>query len=65
MNSHTYIVRVWSESSTGGSSVWRASVLDTTNQERLYFSSANLLAEFLVEISDAKPASALEKTAPR
>ena len=65
MNSHTYIVRVWSESNTGGSRVWRASVLDTTNQERLYFSSENLLAEFLVEISDAKPASALEKTKPR
>lgn len=65
MHSHTYIVRVWSESNAGGSSVWRASVLDATNQERLYFSSADLLAEFLVEISDAKPASALETTQRR
>ena len=65
MNSHTYIVRVWSESNTGGSRVWRASVLDTTNQERLYFSSANLLAEFLVEVSDVPASSTLEKTAPR
>jgi hypothetical protein len=65
MNSHTYIVRVWSEFNTGGSSVWRASLLDTTNRERLYFSSANLLAEFLVEVSDAKPALPLEPTESR
>ena len=65
MNSHTYIVRIWSEPNAGGSSVWRASVLDTTNQERLYFSSANLLAEFLVEISDAKATPSLETTALR
>ena len=65
MNSHTYIVRVWSESSTGGSSVWRASVLDTTNQERLYFSSADRLAEFLIEVSDAVTALPLEPTESR
>jgi hypothetical protein len=54
MNNHTYIVRVWLESNPGGSSVWRASVLDASSQERLYFSSADRLAEFLYEASDGK-----------
>ena len=65
MNSHTYIVRIWTEPNTGGLSVWRASLLDATNQERLYFSSADRLAEFLVEVSDAIPALPLEPTEPR
>ena len=65
MNSHTYIVRIWSEPNTGGSSVWRASLLDATNQERLYFSSADRLAEFLVEVSDAVPALPLEESESR
>ena len=65
MNSHTYIVRIWSEPNTGGSSVWRASLLDATNQERLYFTSADRLAEFLVEVSDAIPALPLEPTESR
>jgi hypothetical protein len=60
MNNHTYIVRVWLESNLGGSSVWRASVLDATSQERLYFSSADRLAEFLYEASDTRPDPALE-----
>jgi hypothetical protein len=55
MNNHTYIVRVWLESNPGGSSVWRASVLNANSQERLYFSSADRLAAFLYEVSDGKP----------
>jgi hypothetical protein len=62
MNNHTYIVRVWLESNPGGSSVWRASVLDANSQERLYFSSADRLAEFLYEASDSKINENLETT---
>jgi hypothetical protein len=61
MNNHTYIVRVWLESNPGSSSVWRASVLDANSQERLYFSSADLLAAFLYEVGDGKPDTTLEK----
>lgn len=54
MNSHTYIVRVWSEPNPGGSSVRRISVMDATSQERWYFSSADRLAAFLLEANDAE-----------
>lgn len=60
MNNHTYIVRVWLEPNPGGSSVWRASVLDSNSQERWYFSSADRLAEFLYEASDSKTNGNLE-----
>lgn len=53
MNNHTYIVRVWLEPNAGGSSVWRASVLEVNTQERWYFSSADQLAAFLYESSNA------------
>ncbi len=61
MNNHTYIVRVWLESNPGGSSVWRASVVDVNSQERLYFSSAQQLAEFLYEASDTRPNLSLKR----
>jgi hypothetical protein len=54
MKNHTYIVRVWLEPNPGGSSIWRASVLDSSSQERWYFSSADRLAEFLYEANDSK-----------
>ncbi len=60
MNNHTYIVRVWLEANPGNSSVWRASVLDSNSQERLYFSSADRLAEFLYEASDSSTNENLE-----
>ena len=60
MNSHRYIVRVWLESNSGGSSVWRASVLDSSSQERWYFSSADRLAEFLFEASAGMASENLE-----
>jgi hypothetical protein len=60
MSNHTYIVRVWLEPNPGGSSVWRASVLDSSSQERWYFSSADRLAEFLYEVGDGKPDVNLE-----
>jgi hypothetical protein len=65
MNNHTYIVRVWLEPNPGSSSVWRASVLDANSQERLYFSSADRLAEFLYEVGDAKPDRVLEQKVSR
>lgn len=61
MNHNTYIVRVWTESNPGGSSVWRASVLEAISQERWYFSSADQLAAFLFETSDAQPDLSLER----
>ncbi len=61
MNNQTYIVRVWLEPNPGGSSVWRASVLDSNTQERLYFWSADQLAAFLYESSDARPDLNLKK----
>jgi hypothetical protein len=60
MNNHTYIVRVWLEPNPGSSSVWRASVLDSSSQERWYFSSADRLAAFLYEASDSKSIKNLE-----
>ena len=51
MNNHPHILRVRLEPNPGGSSVWRASVLDSNSQERWYFSSADRLAEFLFEAS--------------
>lgn len=60
MNNHTYIVRVWLEPNAGGSSVWRASVLEVSSQERWYFSSADRLAVFLFEVGDGKPDRVLE-----
>ncbi len=52
MNSHTYIVRVWSEPNPGGSSVWRVSVTDATSRERWCFSSVDRLIAFLREATD-------------
>jgi hypothetical protein len=60
MNNHTYIVRIWLEPNPGGSSLWRASVLDSSSQERWYFSSADRLAAFLFEVGDGKPEVNLE-----
>lgn len=55
MNSHTYIVRVWSEPNPGGPSGWRASVMDASSQQRWYFSSPNLLVNFMLEASHTNP----------
>jgi hypothetical protein len=60
MNNHTYIVRVWLEPNPGGSSLWRASVLDSSSQERWYFSSADRLVAFLYEASDGKSEFSLD-----
>lgn len=47
---HIYIVRVWTEPSPSGPGAWRASVLDTSSQERRYFSTPQDLARFLQEV---------------
>jgi hypothetical protein len=61
MNSHTYIVRVWSEPNPGGSGVWRVSVMDSSSQERWYFSSPEPLVKFLLEAGDCKLEPSLER----
>jgi hypothetical protein len=61
MNSHTYIVRVWSEPNPGGSGVWRVSVLDSSSQERWYFSSPGSLVEFLLEAGGCELEPILER----
>ena len=61
MNTHIYIVRVWSEPNPGGSSVWRVSVMDSSSQERWYFSSPRALVKFLLEAGDCKPEPILER----
>ena len=61
MNSHTYIVRVWSEPNPGGPSVWRVSVMDSSSQERWYFSSPEPLVKFLLEAGDSEFEPVLER----
>ena len=61
MKSHTYIVRVWSEPNPGGPSVWRVSVLDSSSQERWYFSGLEPLVKFLLEAGDCKLEPILER----
>jgi hypothetical protein len=61
MNSHTYIVRVWSEPNPGGPSVWRVSVLDSSSQERWYFSSPEPLVKLLFETGGGTLEPVLER----
>lgn len=61
MSNHTYIVRVWSEPNPGGPSVWRVSVMDSSSQERWYFSSPGPLVKFLLKVGDSEFEPTLER----
>lgn len=44
---HTYVVRIWWETSFGDNGVWRASVTETSSREKRFFSNPRSLAQFL------------------
>jgi hypothetical protein len=61
MSNHTYIVRVWSGPNPGDPNVWRVSVMDSSSQERWYFSSPEPLVKFLLGTGDSKLESVFDR----
>ena len=52
---HTFIVRVWREKTDGESFLWRGSVSDAQNGERLYFQSLEQLKDAVARMIEAPP----------
>lgn len=55
---HTYgvfVVRIWLESGSEGTGVWRATVTDTASKEKYYFVEPNALSDFLLAKDVTQP----------
>lgn len=56
----TFIVRTWLEPREDAEGAWRASVMNTLTQKKVYFSSPEALSHYLADEGGKQAASAAE-----